>query len=184
MTGMIAEWHADHANFAKLLALLEAQLELLGKAESPDYELMLDIMYYMTHYPDTVHPPMEDRIFAKLKKREAGTSSRVDVLVDQHAQLHKNGEALVQDLDDIVNGSIASRARIEASARRYVSDFREHMRVEEAEIIPLAVRHLLAEDWSSMGAAHRDVDDPLFGKREERRYATLRRHIAAHARGT
>ena len=54
MSDPIALWHAEHANFAKLLDLLEGQLDLFHKCESPDYELMLDIMFYMTPLPGRV----------------------------------------------------------------------------------------------------------------------------------
>jgi hypothetical protein len=41
MSDSIALWHAEHANFATLLDLLEGQLDLFHKGEKPDYELML-----------------------------------------------------------------------------------------------------------------------------------------------
>jgi hemerythrin-like domain-containing protein len=52
-------WHADHVNFGRLLNLLEGELRRLHDDRSPDYELMLDIMYYMTHYSDVLHHPKE-----------------------------------------------------------------------------------------------------------------------------
>ena len=52
MPDCIALWHAEHVNFATHLDLLEGQLDLFHTGASPDYELMLDIMYYMAHYPD------------------------------------------------------------------------------------------------------------------------------------
>ena len=64
-------WHADHVNFGRLLNLLEGQLQLLHDDGSPDYELMLDIMYYMTHYSDLLHHPKEDIVFARIKARDA-----------------------------------------------------------------------------------------------------------------
>ena len=52
MSDSIALWRAEHANFATLLDLLEGELDLFHKGGSPNYDLMLDIMFYMTHYPD------------------------------------------------------------------------------------------------------------------------------------
>jgi hemerythrin-like domain-containing protein len=162
--------------------LLETQLEVLGEGESPDYELMLDIMYYMTHYPDRVHHPIEDRIFEMMKKRAIGSQEQLDALIDQHTQLRENGNALFHELDDVVNGSIASRDDIATSARWYVAQFRKHMEAEETEVIPLAARSLHAEDWAALRDAVARVDDPLFGPTQLRRYAALREHITAQAR--
>ena len=69
MSDTIALWHAEHVNFAKLLDLLEGQLDLFHKGESPDYELMLDIMFYMKHYPDVLHHPKEDLAFCKGREK-------------------------------------------------------------------------------------------------------------------
>jgi hemerythrin-like domain-containing protein len=65
--------HAEHANFDMLLELLEGQLDLFHDGKSPDYALMLDIMFYMTHYPDAFHHPREDLAFARIGEREPST---------------------------------------------------------------------------------------------------------------
>jgi len=182
MSDSIALWHAEHVNFATLLALLEGQLDLFHENKSPDYDTMLDIMFYMTHYPDVLHHPKEDLAFARIKERAADAGPTVDELTGQHALLKQSGDALVHALDDIVNGSITSREHVEVSARAYVSNFRRHMQTEETMIFPLAAKLLRARDWSAIDAAIRHLDDPLFGKNGEERYAALRRQIAREAR--
>ena len=64
MTNDIDKLQSEHTDFAKLLDLLEAQIGLFHRGEQPDYNLMLDIFYYMTHYPDRFHHPKEDLAFA------------------------------------------------------------------------------------------------------------------------
>jgi hemerythrin-like domain-containing protein len=181
MHDTLALWHADHSNFAKLLDLLEGQLEPLCQGEATDYSLMLDILFYMTRYADTFHHPMEDRVFAIIKERDEGVRRKVDELMKQHGQLRESGDALVTDLDDVVNGSITSREHVEALVRRYVANFRDHMRIEEKEMIPLAAHVLGAEDWSSIDDAIRRIEDPLFGPSTEARYAALREQIRRQA---
>jgi len=184
MPDAIAHWHAEHVNFAKLLDLLEGELDLFHQDDSPDYEMMLDIMFYMTHYPDVLHHPKEDLAFARIKEREVSARPVVDELTEQHERLKERGNALVHALDDIVNGSITSREHVEAHGRAYVSDFRKHMQTEEAAILPLAAKLLRSRDWAAIDAAIRHFDDPLFGKNGEQRYAALRRQIASEARAS
>jgi hemerythrin-like domain-containing protein len=100
MPDTLALWHAEHVNFAKLLNLLESQLSLFHGGKSPDYELMLNIMFYMTHYSDVLHHPKEDLVFAKIKERDRRVAATVDELATQHAHLHKSGRELVRQLDD------------------------------------------------------------------------------------
>ena len=178
MPDTLAKWHTEHVNFAKLLNLLEAELDLFHRGDSPNYELMLDVMFYMTHYPDVLHHPREDLAFAKIKAREKSAGATVDELSEQHAQLRSVGEALVSGLSDIVNGSIASRESVEMPGRAYVAKFRDHMRTEEKEILPMAARLLRDDDWDEIKAAIAHIDDPLFGESAEKRYAALHRQIA------
>ena len=158
MSDPIALWHAEHVNFAALLDLLEGQLDLFRRGAPPDYELMLDIMYYMTRYPDVLHHVKEDLAFARIGEREAGARPVVDRLTEQHARLKQAGDALVLALDGIVNGSITLRDHVNAPGRAYIADFRSHMQMEETAILPLAASLLHDGDWAAIDArdtAHR-----------------------------
>lgn len=183
MTDTLALWHADHVNFAKLLDLLENQLGLVHEGGSPEYDLMLDIMYYMTHYADVMHHPKEDLVFAKIRERDRGAAAKIEDLSQQHVFLKECGDRLAHDLDDIVNGSIVSQDHIEASARAYLTKFRDHMRVEENEILPLAARLLSHKDWTLIDAAIHRIEDPLFGAKTEERYAAIAQRIARQSKG-
>jgi len=170
-------WHAEHVNFARLLNLLDDQLDLFHGGSTPDYELMQNIMFYMTHYSDVLHHPKEDLVFALVREREHGVARTVDDLAAQHHHLGKCGRDLVRQLDDIVNGAVSSRASVEAVAREYVETLRNHMRIEETEILPLAARLLTNRDWTAIHAAIGRVEDPLFGRHPEERYMELQRQI-------
>jgi len=138
---------------------------------------MLDIMYYLTHYSDALHHPKEDLVFARIKARDAGAGPVVDALTTQHAQLRDLGVAIVQTLDDVVNGSIVSREHIDARVRAYLAALRAHIQTEEREILPLAARLISDDDWIEIDAAIANFDDPLFGAHVHDRYNGLRDHI-------
>ena len=171
-------WHAEHNNFVALLDLFEAELDRFSRGKAPDYELMLDVMFYMTHYPDVLHHPKEDLAFARIAAREPAVQPLVDVLNREHALLKREGDALVVALDDIVNGAITSRHHVEAPGRAYLATFRRHIDAEEANILPLAAALLDADDWAAIDGALHKLDDPLLGKPRDDRYAALRRRIA------
>jgi len=181
MPDTLALWHAEHVNFARLLNLLEDQVSLFHTGAQPDYDLVLNIMFYMTHYSDVLHHPKEDLVFAKIREREPAVSRTVEDLMLQHVRLKHIGETLVARLDDLLNGSVVSRAEIEDAARDYVGTMRGHMRVEEAELLPLASKHLTAKDWAAIHAQVGRFEDPLFGKNPQHRYAELQQQIARYA---
>ena len=164
MSDPIALWHAEHANFATLLDLLEGAARPLHRGEAPDYELMLDIMFYMTHYPDVLHHPKEDLAFARITERDAERPPIVDQLAEQHARLKACGNALVVALDDIVNGSITSREHVEAPGRAYIAAFRTHMDTEDTRSCRWRRSCCSESDWAEIDVAILQIEDPLFGK--------------------
>jgi hemerythrin-like domain-containing protein len=182
MLDAIAHWNRDHANFTVLLDLLDRQIDLFHRGESPDYELMSDVMFYMIHYTDLVHHPREDLAFARINQLEPGLEKVITELGAQHATLKEAGDALVRALNDIINGSIISRSDFEIPAREYVELFRNHMQREEETVLPLVTTLLGPRDWSAIDAAIRHIEDPLFGDKVEERYAALREQISREAR--
>ena len=63
---VLDELRADHRNLTILLDMLDREIARLKSVEDPDYELLHDIMMYMTGYPDAVHHKKEDWVYAKM----------------------------------------------------------------------------------------------------------------------
>ena len=55
------------------------------------------------------------------------------------------------------------REAFEASVKRYIDFYLTHMGIEENEVLPLAQKHLTAEDWAELDAAFLANRDPLTG---------------------
>ncbi len=177
----VVVWYEEHANFSKLLDLLEGQLNLFHRGLTPDYALMLDIMAYMTHYPDLLHHPREDRAFEIVKQRKPSLGARVDELMAEHVVAVQSSARLVEDLDSVVNGAILSRESVETPGREYIAHFRHHMAREEADLFPVVATLLTASDWALIDAAVKPKADPLFGARATQQYEVLRRQIVGAA---
>lgn len=168
----------EHANFAKLLDLLDDHLACAHTVDEPDYALMLDVMEYMTHYPDRFHHPREDLAFRRLQRKRPQMRPVVETLAQQHETIAASGVRLVEQLAGTANGMMLPRAALEASAKTYVAALRANMRIEESELFPLAAELLQADDWLLIDAAFHFMEDPLFGDAVQERYRALHRHIA------
>lgn len=180
MTQQLDQWDREHRTFSRLLDVFEAQLTLLHGDSDPDYDLMLDIMEYLTSYSDRVHHPREDIIFAKVAERDPAVKQAVDELSKQHHEMAENGKALRARLQSILNGMIESRQSIESAGRGYVATFRRHMDKEYQNVFPAARKALSQEDWNRVDAEAGQIEaDPLFGERLDQQYASLRREIAS-----
>jgi hemerythrin-like domain-containing protein len=173
----LVTWHADHRNFARLLDLIEQQVDAFHAGKRPDYELMRSIVYYLRHYPDCFHHPRENVAFARLAKRDATMQLTVARRVQEHAVIAAAGEDLLKCLERIIVGVVTERSVLEAAAATYLIYYRHHLAAEEKEVIPRAVEVLTSADWAAVAAIPTEPD-PLFGGNFDLRYQELRRQIA------
>jgi len=178
MSGMIEKLHADHINMARLLDLIDEQLEVFQTGGAPDYVLMADIMQYMANYPDFFHHPKENIIFQRLAELDESTRPTVTDLIQEHDALTRQGETFLNLLKTVMNEYTVERGDLESSARQYVSTLRAHMNREEAELFPALRETFKKEDWEEIDIAMVNMEDPLFGKKTiEVEYLALYNYI-------
>jgi len=173
-----ALWHAEHANFARLLDILEKQLDTFHEGGQPNYELMLDIVTYLRHFPDRYHHPREDVAFAHLARRDPGMRGALRRLRQEHRVIAAAGDELLQKLSEAESDAMMTRATLEAAAATYLVYYRHHIAFEDEEVLPRAAELLTPMDWAAVTAAAPHGQDPLFGTHGDEGYRELRRHIA------
>ena len=172
----LARWHADHSNFARLLDLLQLQVDAIHAGKQPDYELMRLIVYYLRHYPDRFHHPREDVAFNQLIHRDPQLQSDIAWCMHEHALIADAGERLLNCLNQIIAGVVIERDVLRSMVAIYLAYYRHHLATEEHQVIPRAVELLTPEDWSAVSAIPAEPD-PLFGYSVDVRYSELRRQI-------
>lgn len=182
MTEPIAGWRAEHANFARLLELLDRQVERFHTGELPDYELMLDILTYLRHFPERMHHPREDVAFQRLVRHDRSAEPLVNRFAQEHRVIAQLGKQVQELIEAITGDEFVERAAVEAACATFLVYYRHHIAGEENLIIPLAGKHLTAEDWKAVGAAVTTAHDPLFGGEVDERYRELRERIEDEAR--
>lgn len=173
----LARWHADHCDFARLLDLVEQQVDAFHADKRPDYELMRVIVYYLRHYPDRFHHPREDVAFTRLVKRDPRLQLEIARRIQEHVVIAAAGEELLNCLDEILAGVVIERSTLEAAAATYLVYYRYHLAAEEQQVIPRAVELLTSADWAAVAAIPTEPD-PVFGADFDARYSELRKQIA------
>lgn len=177
MADVIKQWHAEHVNFSRLLDLLEKQLAAFHEGESPEYDLVLDIVEYLREYPDHYHHPREDVAFARMIQRDPSLRLPINRLLQEHRVIAAAGDELLARLNEIVDGALVERATVEAAAATYLAYYRHHLATEEREILPRAKSLLGPDDWAAVDAAVAPGHDPLFGATPQDRYRALNKLI-------
>lgn len=182
MSKPIDGWLADHRNFSQLLDLFQVQVDRLHAGESIDYDLVLDLLVYLRHFPEHTHHPREDVAFDRMVRHERSLAPIVTRLKQEHRVISEAGRELHELVEGVLNGMVVERARLESSCATFLVYYRHHIAREDEGIIPLADRMLTPEDWKAVSIAVAPALDPLFGGAVDERYRELRQKIEAESR--
>ncbi len=167
----------DHRNMGRLLDAFERQLRIFHEAGEPDYELMQSALEYFLDYPDKIHHPKEDLVWARLVERDSAAVAGMGDLAVLHEELSALTHSIAYALKLVLQESTASRDWVGTSARNFLNAYRKHMEVEEALFFPLAAKALSAADWRKIDGQIKSADDPLFAPRDALRFESLRKYI-------
>ena len=167
-----------HDEHAALAAMLRSILLLLSQHRRqgtlPDFAVLRAMLFYMDEFPEQRHHMKESALlFPKLRARSAEAN---DVL-DRLDQDHERGERAIRDLEHALLAfemmGEARREAFEQAAQQYADFYLQHMSLEEKQVLPLAERVLLAQDWVELDAAFIANRDPLTGHEPEDDYRAL-----------
>jgi monoterpene epsilon-lactone hydrolase len=183
LAGIIETLYGEHAYLSALLDRLESEASKLEPGKVPDYALLLEIVDYLTHYPDQYHHPREDLLFSSLLRSDGEFETRLGRLQREHQTLHSYNDALFDELSDIARGRPADRPRLLRNLVRYLDGYRRHMEYESKEIFPHAQGTLTRRELGELDAKTRTIDDPIFGARLQRRYHRLGRTLRSTVGG-
>ena len=152
-----------------LAAIIHAIRHLIGEIGAgrlqPDYKLLQAMVHYLDAYPEKRHHPKEDAyLFGPLKLKTTAAHEALARLGREHAESDGRIKALEAALGQYVTGEAGGFDAFKAAFEAYADFYREHMLLEEREVLPLILQHFTAQDWARADAGFL-ADDPLRGTR-------------------
>ncbi|UCH75368.1 MAG: hemerythrin domain-containing protein [Rhodospirillales bacterium] len=177
MSEALQRLNREHADFSKLLDLLDRELAVFASGERPDYDLIGAVIDYCLEYPDAVHHPKEDLIYGRLKSRDAELAKVVGDLEEEHRQIGAMTRELAEAMRHVLAEELVDRHAVHELTRRFVQRYRHHIALEEGRVFPAAEKVLSADDWAAIDARLEHRDDPLFGDAVVDRFRALRANI-------
>ena len=165
MKEAIAILKSEHRSIAAVLNGLKELARVAHDSKTrPRFQVLRSMVRYIDEYPEKLHHPKEDEyLFARLAAR----APEARLLIEELQAEHEEGTRLIRELErallffeeDWPGGAREFQQAVEA----YAAFHWKHMRKEEEQILPLAERHLTAEDWKLIDAAFAANQDPIAG---------------------
>ncbi len=159
---LMDELRLDHRNMAIVLELMDAVVEEMEAGKDPDFELLEEIMRYMTVYPDAVHHPKEDIVYAKLRSKRPDLAEDLDHVPEDHRQIAELGALLRSEVEAVNAGAAVRRQKMIDDAAAYVTRLRNHMRWEEEDLFSRIDLMLDAEPYKIDISGIGRIKDPVF----------------------
>jgi monoterpene epsilon-lactone hydrolase len=165
----------EHRHIARLLVLLQRQVDVLQHGGRADFGTLRAVMHYLTRHADRHHHPREDLILAKVEAANPKVADITTELRRAHARLARQG----QDLLALLPGNAQHFRRGQAQRLRqkladYILLMRRHMHFEESIVFEEAEKRFRKADWAAIEAAVPSVADPIFGETVAPEYEALR----------
>ncbi|MGJ7495307.1 hemerythrin domain-containing protein [Variovorax sp. RT4R15] len=145
----------------------------------PDFDALQAMLFYVDEFPEKLHHPKESQLlFPKLRGRNA----RTDAVLDRLDRDHAHGEQAIRELEHALLGfrmmgatdqGEARRDKFETLMKQYADFYLDHMRIEETEILPLAMTVLSDDEWAELDAAFLQNRDLLAGYEADEAYRPL-----------
>ena len=177
---IIRDEHGALSAMLRSLSMLLAEHRRHGSL--PDFSVLRAMLFYVDEFPEQLQNSKETQLLEpKLRQRCPQIASVLDRLEREHAR----GEKAIRDLEhDLLAFEVLGeprRAAFEQAVDRYIDFYLSHMRTEEEEVLPLALKHLTAEDWKELDTAFLANRDPLTGHEPDDLYRPLFTKIVQEA---
>jgi len=167
----------EHRNIETLLAVLERELEIFDRGDRPDYEVIRAVISYFELYPEMYHHPLEELVFAKLKRRDPAAAAKVGNLTLEHQKGAERLGRVAQAVDHVLADREMLRQDVDNIVRDFIESERRHIMIEDRDFFPAALKALEPQDWTEIASASTDHVDPLFSDAAEETFDALRARI-------
>lgn len=168
----------DHQRLARVLDVLEREVDRLAAADEVDFDLMLEALTYITDFPNRHHHPVEDLLFARLATADPASAAACEAQIAQHEQLFRASTAYYGLLEVVqVDDATVPRDRLVSEGRDFIAAQREHMATEDNQLLPRAEARLDEAAWAAAAKIADSATDPLTEMPTAAHYRTLYRAI-------
>lgn len=153
----------DHANFGKLLNLLEEQAAAVKSGCAPDIAILEQVSAYLEGYPVEYHHPLEDALYARLKAAAPDCGAAIEDIERQHGEIRRRLQHFKDHLHRAKESGALARVTFAAVAYAFIDAEWAHMELEREVLFPTAMKVLRPEDWAWLESQVPRFHDPLFG---------------------
>ncbi|MCL4697217.1 MAG: hemerythrin domain-containing protein, partial [Burkholderiaceae bacterium] len=173
--------YVEHRTIVAVLDAMSALLERTSAEGRPLATAPLQaILHYLDVFPERHHHPKEEELlFPAVRAHSRDADAIVERLHGQHVRGYEALRALQQKLVRVELSGPAEAGAFMAAAREFLERYREHIQLEEMQLMPIARRVLPRAEWARLEQQFRQRPDPLLADSAPLEPRTLLQRITA-----
>ncbi len=171
----------QHQNIAKLIQLIEREIDRVDDEDVPNVSLLMDIMQYLTRYVDVAHHPLEEALIARYKEKWETSTEEIDECQRQHHSLVDEGRDFMAVVEAVREEQLVERSQFSITGREFVEAQLDHINLEESKVFPELKARLDEKELEAVAAEISSRKDPLFGSIVDKEYQNLYDYILRSA---
>lgn len=170
---LIEQLHQDHINLGRLLELMDMKIQKLKAGDSPNFQLLSELVEYIGHYADQYHHPREDHMYHYFEERNPALAKQLHDCEAQHADLKKLSHEVTETIDAVMHDAVIPMDEFIERLEAFVKREHDHINLEEQTIFPAINQLANQEDWKTLEEKLPRPEDPLFGEKQGESYREL-----------
>jgi branched-chain amino acid transport system ATP-binding protein len=171
----------DHNNLWRMATTVDQLAGELEAGAASEFDFLASVLDYIAQFEVRAHYPKEnDFLFPFLRRRSPEVSGTIDSLEKDHQESATRHQALRASMAAVSAGEL-SVAILVKQLRNYTADLKSHILTEEKQLLPLAHKTLLKEDWLEINRAFHDSSHPQFGDVVQAEFRELYHRIVSVA---
>jgi hemerythrin-like domain-containing protein len=151
----------EHRSIATVLENLRRLARGSGGVAAFNSAVFGAMVNYLQDFADRVHHPKEDRyLFAPLRRRGAPAEDLIAELEREHIEGWRTLLGLRRGYARLSEAGDAGLPEFARAVEDFAEAYFEHMRKEEEELFPLALKLFTSEEWDAIDRAFAEHRDP------------------------
>ena len=170
---ILEQLHQDHINLSRLLEVLEMKIQKLKEGDSPNFQLLSELVEYIGNYADQSHHPREDHMYHYFELRDTNLDKDLKACEAQHVDLKQLSREVTETVDAVMHDAVIPMAEFIQRLENFVQRERAHINFEEQAIFPKINAISTADDWKELEKNLPQHEDPLFGEKQGENYREI-----------
>lgn len=172
--------YKDHDNLRRILYLFEQQIIDIYRGKSDSVFMLQRILAYIQDYPERVHHPAEDAVFAVILNNRAideKLRENYRTLMKDHSEIEGLTRIAIQATESMHAPYRQDTGNIGDKLCTLINRQRSHLLYEEVNIYPFIAEYINNEDWEQIAGMVPDYEDPIFDDEIRKEYELIFRSL-------